>query len=106
MVYALVAAQTAASRLLYKQCLQIDLRIREQQTVRRGPRLEKLLPRHIGLGVVDRIDRDQFALAEIPDRDAALTLALADERFVVAEAEAGDLQFDVVLVGPEPCFGS
>lgn len=60
---------------------------------------------NISLGIVDRVDRHESPVAEIPDRPAAFARAGPQHRLVITEVEAGDLQLYLVLIRPEPGFG-
>ena len=52
-------------------------------------------------GAVDGFDADEPAGAGAEDREAAAFRVAADHRLIVADNEAGDLQFEVALVAPE-----
>src|SRR5690554_3085903 len=51
---------------------------------------------------IDAIERDDLAVLEIDDREAARRRIAAQDGGVMADGEAGGLQLEIVLVGPEP----
>src|SRR6476619_3773632 len=76
-----------------------------RQDARRDPGAigDEPLPRHEFLAAIDGIDADDFALLEIESRKAAFLSNIAPHRdLVIAGRYAGDLQLELILIGPEP----
>src|SRR5271163_888734 len=51
---------------------------------------------------IDRFDADQPPAAEAEYREISVSRIAAQNRCVVANGNAGDLQFQIALVAPEP----
>src|SRR5262245_33847276 len=68
----------------------------------RAPLGDELTAHHEFWRRVDRLDRLYDPALEVEDRELAGRRVAADQDVVALERHAGDLQLDVVLVGPEP----
>src|SRR5579863_6695717 len=90
-------------RIVHSECVpEGRQRIRELVYVRPHVRGNQLACGHLVLRCVDAVERDELAVAQIADAEAARSRGAARDHGVVAVTDAHDDELEIVLIGPEP----